>query len=111
MADEATLQQGDDTGRLAQRLAALARRRIWLSRPVYAAVPWFYLASGTAALGGGLFLPDGTWFLPYLLLLGGACVHAAVAVGSLRHGRNTRADQPARDLPAPLTPPTAKLPE
>ena len=59
-------------------------RRIWLPETVYAAVPWFYLGSGCGALAGGLLLPQGSWILPYLLLIGVAIGHAGVVVASMR---------------------------
>lgn len=58
--------------------------RIWLPRTLYAAIPWIYLAAGTVCLLGGLFLPETAWLYPYLVLLGLALAHAAVAVASLR---------------------------
>lgn len=90
----------------------LLGRPVWLPRRVYAAVPWFYLGSGGASLLGGLFLTDGTWFLPYLLLLGGACLHAAVALASMRQANRARARQRAAGAAdGPLVRPAGKLPE
>jgi hypothetical protein len=74
-------------GALAAAILRVLRQPIWLPRGLYAAVPWIYLGCGTGALLGGVFLPDPTWFLPYLLLLGVACLHAAAALASLRRGR------------------------
>lgn len=105
----------DGSRRGAAPIRALLRllgRPVWLPRRVYAAVPWFYLGSGGASLLGGLFLTDGTWYLPYLLLLGGACLHAAVALASMRQagGRASDGDRP-EPAAGPLARPAAKLPE
>lgn len=76
------------------RLRALLLRRIWLPRLLYALVPWVYLASGVAALLGGLFLPDSSWVVPYAILLALACLHAGIAIAGMRH-RHRAARQPA----------------
>lgn len=90
----------------------ILRRPVWLPRPVYSAVPWFYLGSGGASLLGGLFLTDRTWFVPYLLLVGGACLHAAVALASLRQANGRAADGGWPAQPPGLVPRSAeKLPE
>lgn len=72
------------------RLRMLLARRVWLPGPVYAAVPWIYLGAGITALVGGLYLPDGTWMIPYLVLLGLASIHGATAIASMRHRRRNR---------------------
>ena len=68
----------------ARHLRSALLQRIWLPDKAYAAVPYFYLAAGFCALCGGLFLPEGSWILPYLLLMGVVIVHAGLAVASLR---------------------------
>lgn len=67
---------------------ANARRPVWLPEPVYAAIPWIYLTSGTLSLLGGLYLPEWAWPLPYALLFGIACLHTGVHIATLR--RRTR---------------------
>lgn len=39
-----------------------------LPPPFHATIPSVYLGLGSAALLGGLYLPDSSWYLPYLLL-------------------------------------------
>jgi hypothetical protein len=77
------------------RRSSILLRPIWLPRAIYAAVPWVYLASGTGCLFGALYLPDGSWILPYLGLSGVACLHASIVVASLRRPR----------APDPVVPP------
>ncbi|MDP2325655.1 MAG: hypothetical protein Q8N51_16745 [Gammaproteobacteria bacterium] len=52
-----------------------ATRRIWLPKLLYEALPWIYCGLGAYALAAGLFLPNPRWLLPYLALLGAACLH------------------------------------
>lgn len=59
-------------------------QRIWLPDVVYAALPWLYLLLGVCAIIAALYLEHWTWVIPYLLLIGIACVHAAGAVLALR---------------------------
>ncbi len=73
------------------RLRTLLLRQVWLPRPLYAAVPWIYLGSGTGALLGGLYLPDPSWIFPYTGLFGLACLHAGIALTSMRRRRKSRA--------------------
>jgi len=73
------------------RLRTLLFRRVWLPQRLYAAVPAIYLGSGTGALLGGLYLPDPSWMLPYVLLFGFACLHAGVTLVAMRRRRRTPA--------------------
>ncbi len=46
--------------------------RIWLSKPIYETLPFFYLLAGVALLIASLYLDF--WYWPTLCLLGGiAC--------------------------------------
>lgn len=91
----------------APRLRVLLCKRIWLPRPLYVAVPWIYLACGTGALAGGLYLPDPAWPLPYAVLLALGCLHAGIAILSWRHRRRPRtAGAPCEQAgPVPKRPP------
>jgi hypothetical protein len=64
--------------------APLYSRRIWLPSPLYAAIPWIYLVSGTLSLLGALYLPDWAWPLPYAALFGIACLHAGLRIATMR---------------------------
>jgi hypothetical protein len=68
-------------------------RRLWLPPSFYAAIPWIYLGAGSMSLLGGLFLPGVAWLFPYLLLLGCVCLHAGVAVASMRQRSRKRLDR------------------
>jgi hypothetical protein len=75
------------------RLQASARRSVWLPEPVYAAIPWIYLTSGTLSLLGGLYLPEWAWQLPYALLFGIACLHTGVHIARLRRRARQRRNE------------------
>jgi len=78
------------------RLRRILLRPLWLPARAYAAVPWIYLATGSAALAGGLYLPDGSWYLPYLVLAGLALLRIAIGIARMRRRlRSRRQHQPA----------------
>lgn len=99
MHPEATVEQGTRDRPPAMGAARPGRillRPLWLPARAYAAVPWIYLGTGSAALAGGLYLPDDSWYLPYLALGGLALLRTAVGIARMRrrlHGRRQR--QPA----------------
>lgn len=71
-------------------LAGLLLKPIWLPPGIYAAVPWMYLGMGSTALLGGLYLPDTSWYLPYLAMAGVGLLRAASGIAAARrrfHGR------------------------
>lgn len=85
--DNAASDAGESTR---SRLHANTRRSVWLPEPVYAAIPWIYLTSGTLSLLGGLYLPEWAWQLPYALLFGIACLHIGVHIARLRRRARQR---------------------
>jgi hypothetical protein len=50
--------------------------RIWLSKPIYETLPYFYLLAGAICLVASLYLDY--WYWPTICLIGGA---ACLAVG------------------------------
>lgn len=34
---------------------------MWLSKPLYEGLPWYYIAAGLAAIGTGIYVRDGYW--------------------------------------------------
>lgn len=87
MATDAATRPEVTSGENASRrgLRRLLFSRLWLPRPLYAAIPWIYLGSGCGALLGGLFLPDWAWTVPYGLLFGLASLHLGIGIASMRH--------------------------
>jgi len=75
-------------------LSGILLRRIWLPTGLYQALPWAYLLLGAGCLASALLLPGSEWLLPYVILLGLACVHAGCAVAGIRR-RASRARENA----------------
>ena len=66
-------------------LRRLLLRKLWLPRGVYESIPYVYLTCGAAALASAVFGSGWTWILPYVVLLGLACLHAGLALLTLRY--------------------------
>lgn len=78
------------TQNLTRGLERLATRKIWLPRLLYDSLPYFYMASGLAALFATLYISEWFWVVPQYMLFSAACLHLAIAV----HRRRRKA---ARD--------------
>ena len=66
---------------------------IWIPRPVYEALPYLYVAAGTAMLAGGYFLPPG--WSGWVMVAGVAVVVAGLVLWM--HRRDYRAAQSEYD--------------
>lgn len=73
-------------------------RKLWLPRAVYEALPYFYILAGLTTLISGIYLPDETWMLPYVVLLGLVCLHAGLAVATLRYRYSHRRQKEQSDI-------------
>jgi Flp pilus assembly protein TadB len=71
-------------------------RKLWLPRGVYESVPYVYLCCGSLALVSAVFSSGWTWILPYVVLLGLVCLHAGLALLTLRYRFRRRKLPPAR---------------
>jgi len=80
------------------RLRQTLLRKLWLPRGVYEAIPYVYLSCGTIALVSAFFSSGWTWIIPYAVLLGLVCLHAGLALLTLRY-RFRRRKLPAARLP------------
>jgi hypothetical protein len=70
---------------LAQRFSATLLKKLWLPRGVYEAIPYLYLLAGVLALLSAIYSETWAWILPYLVLLGLVCLHAGIAILTLRY--------------------------
>ncbi len=52
---------------------------MWLSKPVYESIPYFYFAAGVCALGASAWLDYSYWPL-VCFLIGAACMVAGLVV-------------------------------
>ena len=80
------------------QLRRLLFRKLWLPRGVYECIPYVYLLCGAVALASALFSSGWTWILPYVLLLGFACLHAGLALLTLRYRFRRRKPQAGGQL-------------
>jgi hypothetical protein len=75
-----------DARELTARDGGLARRKVWLPKLLYDALPWFYVGSGLMAFLATLYISEWFWIVPHYLLFSGACVHLGLSVYRRRHG-------------------------
>jgi len=70
--------------------------KLWLSKPVYTLLPYFYMLAGIAALGVGVYLDY--WYWPLICaLVGVVCVAFGISIWLRR-----RQARRARGLPPDL---------
>jgi len=86
-------------GGIVSRIHKLLLRRLWLPKLIYEALPYLYIACGLVALGSAIHTPDWTWILPWAILVGLICLHAGLALATLRYRirRDRRDDDPTSD--------------
>ncbi len=76
-----------ETQQVARRNGSLARRKIWLPKLLYNALPCFYLLSGIAAFFATVYINEWFWVLPHYLLFSAACLHLSISVYRRRNKR------------------------
>lgn len=69
-----------ETQQITRSTGTLATRKIWLPKPIYDALPWFYLVSGIAAFLTTLYISEWFWVLPHYVLFSVACIHFGAVV-------------------------------
>ncbi len=67
------------------RTRGILLRDLWLPRVVYEALPYLYIACGLVALISAIHVPDWTWIVPWAILIALICLHAGLAVATLRY--------------------------
>jgi hypothetical protein len=92
--------QATDYSGVGRSAVAFLRRRIWLPKLVYSAVPYFYVAAGLAALLATFYIAEWFWVLPHYLLFSFASMHVGVII--FRRRRERRESE--REEPATLQP-------
>ncbi|RMF97073.1 MAG: hypothetical protein D6727_06325 [Gammaproteobacteria bacterium] len=71
--------------------------RLWLSKPLYELLPWFYMLAGLASLAGTVYLDY--WYWPTICLVTGiACLTGGLVIWlrrkDFRRHRPPRASRP-----------------
>ena len=80
-----------------RRIRNLLLQKLWLPRIVYETLPFLYLFLGLTALASAMHMQDWTWILPYAILLGLICLHAGLALITLRYRyRHRKGQTPAQ---------------
>lgn len=69
----------------------LLTRKIWLPKPVYTALPYFYILVGILALAATVYISEWFWVVPHYILFSAACLHMGIVIGERRR-RARRAD-------------------
>ncbi len=84
-------------------LALFLRRKIWLPKLLYAAVPYFYVLSGLVAFLATFYITEWFWVLPHYVLFSGVCVHAGILVYRRRHRKTAAMPVDSASANAPNT--------
>jgi len=79
-----TPQTRDAQDTAGNRIRRLLCRKLWLPRFLYEALPYIYISCGLSALIAAAFAPGWTWILPYVILIGLVCLHAGLAIATMR---------------------------
>ena len=82
---------------MARLVRRMLLRKLWLPRFLYEALPYIYISCGVLALLSAAFAPGWTWILPYAILIGLICLHAGLAIATMRFRFRTRRKDPRND--------------
>ncbi len=69
-----------ETQQVTRETGSLLSKKIWLPKLIYAAIPYFYLVSGLAALIATLYIGHWVWVLPHYILFSAACLHIGILI-------------------------------
>jgi hypothetical protein len=69
-----------ETQQITRETGTLLSRKIWIPKLLYAALPYFYICSGLAALVATLYIGHWFWILPHYLFFAAACLHMGVMI-------------------------------
>jgi hypothetical protein len=76
-----------ETQQLTRDAGRLMSRKVWLSKALYNALPYFYMIAGVAAFLATLYISHWLWLLPHYLLFAAACIHMGIFVQRRRSRR------------------------
>ena len=80
-----------ETQQITRETGTLLSRKIWIPKILYAALPYFYVCSGLAALLATLYIGHWFWILPHYLFFAAACLHMGIMIHLRRHRRSVAA--------------------
>lgn len=82
-----------ETQQMTRDTGQVMSRKIWLPQLIYDILPFFYIASGFAALLATLYISAWFWVLPHYLLFSAACVHLGFVIQRRRGRKGTPGSQ------------------
>ena len=80
-----------ETQQVTHQTGSLLSKKIWLPKLIYAAIPYFYLVSGLAALIATLYIGHWVWVLPHYVLFSAACLH--IGILTFRRRQRSKRDE------------------
>ncbi len=86
-----------DTQEVTRSAGSFISRKIWLPKGLYDALPYFYLASGLAALFATVYISSWLWLLPHYLLFSAACLHLGILILRRRRAPRKRRESSASE--------------
>lgn len=69
-----------ETQEVTRNAGSLVSRKIWLPKPLYDGLPYFYLTAGFLAFFATLYISEWFWVLPHYLLFSAACIHLGILI-------------------------------
>ena len=81
-----------ETQQITRETGTLLSRKIWIPKLLYAALPYFYICSGVAALFATLYIGHWFWILPHYLFFAAACLHMGVMIYRRRMQKREASD-------------------
>ena len=81
-----------ETQQITRDTGTLLSKKIWIPKVLYAALPYFYICSGIAALLATLYIGNWFWVLPHYLFFSAACVHMGIMIHRRRLRRRTESE-------------------
>lgn len=69
-----------ETQQITRDTGTLLSKKIWIPKLLYAALPYFYIFCGIAALLATLYIGHWFWVLPHYLVFAAACLHMGVMI-------------------------------
>lgn len=74
------------------RSKSFLTRKIWLPKPLYAALPYFYMLVGVLALAATIYISEWFWVVPHYILFSAACLHMGILISRRRYRRRDESE-------------------
>ena len=69
-----------ETQQVTRDTGKLLSKKIWIPKSLYAALPYFYIGAGIAALLATFYIGNWFWILPHYLFFAAACLHMGIMI-------------------------------